>query len=246
MLELREMERQGRRGDLERFADLARGKPLRALLHEAAEERQTGFLGEGRETFERGFGFHSSKNIEGWRLCQEAAFQRLRSATPSGESVRRESRLAGHPGPAGYHFAPLLRFLALAAPLLLVSLALGTLALDAAGLAPDLGPLAARGVARPEGLPGAILFASWGLEALALLALFLLVWGRTPRWWLDGIAVGASAWTFRGPLLVLAVAGMTRLPVAPFWQLARGALILDLVAALALAALARATLGDER
>ena len=66
------------------------------------------------------------------------------------------------------------------------------------------------------------------------------------RWWLDGLAAGASAWTFRGPLLVLAVAGLTRLPVAPFWQLARGALVIDLVAALALALLARFTLGDER
>jgi hypothetical protein len=89
-------------------------------------------------------------------------------------------------------------------------------------------------------------FAALAFEAVALLALFLLVWGRTPRWWLDGLAVGASAWTFRGPLLVVAVAGLTRLPTAPFWQLARGALLLDLIAALTLAALARRTLGDER
>jgi len=138
------------------------------------------------------------------------------------------------------------RFLALATPLLLLLFAAGTAALARFGLAPDLGPLALRGVARPEGLPDGIQLAAWGFETLALLALFLLVWGRTPRWWLDGVAVGAAAWTFRGPLLVLAVAGMTRLPVAPFWQLARGAFVLDLVAALALAALARATLGKSR
>ena len=138
------------------------------------------------------------------------------------------------------------RFLLLAAPILLLVFALGTAALTACGLAPDLAPLAARGVARPEGLPATIRWATWGFEGLALLALFLLVRGHTPRWWLDGLAAGAAAWTFRGPLLVLAVAGLTRLPVAPFWQLARGALLLDLVAALALARLAHRTLGDER
>ena len=138
------------------------------------------------------------------------------------------------------------RFLLLAAPLLLLVFALGAAALELFGLAPDLGPLAARGVARPEGLPATIRLATWAFEGLALLALFLLLWGRTPRWWLDGLAAGASAWTFRGPLLVLAVAGLTRLPVAPFWQLAKGALVVDLVAAFALALLARNTLSDER
>ena len=138
------------------------------------------------------------------------------------------------------------RFLFFAAPLLLLVFALAAAALELLGLAPDLTPLAARGVARPEGLPGTIRLASWAFEGIALLALFLLLWGRTPRWWLDGLAAGASAWTFRGPLLVLGVAGLTRLPVAPFWQLARNALLVDLVAALALAVLARATLGDER
>jgi hypothetical protein len=138
------------------------------------------------------------------------------------------------------------RFLLLAAPLLLLVFALGTTTLTACGLAPDLAPLAARGIARPEGLPATIQWASWAFEGLALLALFLLVRGQTRRWWLDGLAAGAAAWTFRGPLLVLAVAGLTRLPVAPFWQLARGALVLDLVAALALARLADRTLGSER
>jgi hypothetical protein len=49
---------------------------------------------------------------------------------------------------------------------------------------------------------------------------------------------------------VLAVAGLTRLPVAPFWQLAKGALVVDLVAALALASAGApalwATSADER
>jgi hypothetical protein len=44
---------------------------------------------------------------------------------------------------------------------------------------------------------------------------------------------------------VLGVAALTRLPTAPFATLARGALVLDVVAGLALAALARATLAEE-
>ncbi len=138
------------------------------------------------------------------------------------------------------------RFLLLAAPVLLLVFAAGTALLGLFGLNPDLAPLAARGVARPEGLPPALVWQSWALESLALLALFLLVRGRQAVWWIDGLATGAAAWTFRGPLLVLAVAAMTRLPIAPFWQHARAALLLDLLAGLALAALARQTLGEER
>jgi hypothetical protein len=145
-----------------------------------------------------------------------------------------------------YHELLLLRFLALAAPVLLLVFALGTGTLALVGLAPDLAPLAALGVARPEGLSWTLRFEAWAFEGLALLTLFLLLWGRTRRWWLDGLVAGLSAWTFRGPLLVLAVAGLTRLPVAPFWQLARGALVVEVVAALALAVLARRTLGDDR
>jgi hypothetical protein len=134
------------------------------------------------------------------------------------------------------------RFLALAIPLALLILALGGSLLEAAGWGPDLSPLAARGVARPDGAPLRLALASALLEATALVALTLLLAGRTARWWSDGLACGLVAWIFRGPLLVLAVAALTRLPVAPFATLARGALALDLAAALALAALARATL----
>ena len=132
------------------------------------------------------------------------------------------------------------RFLALALPIALLILALGGMLLSSLGLAPDPTPLAARGVARPEGLPLQLDLAARGLEAAGLVALTLLLSGRTSNWWLDGLAVVLVAWLFRGPLLVLGVAGLTRLPTTPFWQLARGALLLDLTAALALAALARA------
>ena len=129
--------------------------------------------------------------------------------------------------------------------MLLLVFALGAGALTLLGFAPDLAPLVALGVARPEGLPWILRLEAWAFEGLALLVLFLLLWGRTRTWWLDGLVAGLSAWTFRGPLLVLAVAGLTRLPVAPFWQFARGALVVDVAAALALAVLARRTIGVD-
>lgn len=136
----------------------------------------------------------------------------------------------------------MLRFVALALPLALLVLTLGGAAIAAFDLGPDLAPLAARGVARPDGAPARVEVAARILEAGGLVALTLLLAGRTARWWLDGLACGLVAWLFRGPLLVLAVAALTRLPTAPFAELVRGALALDLAAALALAALARATL----
>lgn len=138
------------------------------------------------------------------------------------------------------------RFLALALPLALLVLSLGGSLLAALDLAPDPTPLSARGVGRPEGAPPRLEIAARLLESAGLVTLTLLLAGRTSRWWLDGLACGLVAWLFRGPLLVLAVATLTRLPTAPFAELARGALALDLVAALALAALARATLVEER
>ncbi|MEZ5312433.1 MAG: hypothetical protein R2862_01665 [Thermoanaerobaculia bacterium] len=138
------------------------------------------------------------------------------------------------------------RFLALAIPLALLVFALGGMLFAALGLAPDVGPLAARGIARPEGLPWTVDLAARALEAAGIVALTLLLSGRMANWVLDGLTVGLVAWLFRGPLLVLGVASLTRIPVAPFWQLARGALVLDLVAGLVLAAFARAALAGER
>ena len=51
--------------------------------------------------------------------------------------------------------------------------------------------------------------------------------------------IGLAAWLFRGPLLVLAVATLTRLPVAPFWQLARVSLVALPAAGLVVGAIAR-------
>lgn len=137
-----------------------------------------------------------------------------------------------------------LRFVALALPLAMLVLVVGGWILGALGLAPDTTPLAARGVARPDGMPFRVEAAAAALEAAGLVALSLLLAGRTSRWWLDGLACGLVAWIFRGPLLVLAVAELTRLPTSPFAGLARGALALDVAAALAVAALARLTLAE--
>jgi hypothetical protein len=132
-----------------------------------------------------------------------------------------------------------LRFLLLAVPVALAALASVLFVVDWAGLAPDLGGLERYGVARPGGLPQPVEAAALAFEATSLVALYLLVAGRLGRWWLDGLATGLAAWLFRGPLLVLAVAALSRLPTEPFWQSARAMLLADPTAALAVAALAR-------
>jgi hypothetical protein len=132
-----------------------------------------------------------------------------------------------------------LRFLVLALPV--AALVLGAVDATAAalGLAPDTAPLAARGVARVAPLGRGLELAAILFEATALVAFYLLVArpGRSPL--LDGLAAGFAAWLFRGPLLVLAVATLTRLPTEPFWQLARVGLASLPAAGLAIGAVAR-------
>jgi len=139
----------------------------------------------------------------------------------------------------GAKICRVLRFLALAVPTALLVLAAVAAAAATFGFAPDLGPLAARGVARPIPLAPSLVALGTLFEAVALVALFLLIEGRSGSTLLDGLAAGVAAWLFRGPLLVLAVASLTRLPTAPFWQLARASLIALPAAGLAIGALAR-------
>lgn len=131
------------------------------------------------------------------------------------------------------------RFLALAVPLALLVLVAVDAGATALGWAPDLGPLAARGVARPLALPVTLGLLGVLFEAVALVALFLLVEGRSGSPLLDGIAAGLAAWLFRGPLLVFTIASLTRLPTTPFWQAARVGLVALPVAGAALGWLAR-------
>lgn len=132
-----------------------------------------------------------------------------------------------------------LRFLALAIPAaFLVLIAVGAGA-ESVGVAPDRGPLLARGVGRPEPPPAALALTAALFEATALVALFLLVHGRTGSALLDGLAVGLAAWLFRGPLVVVAIGALTRLPTEPFWELARVSLVALPAAGVAIGAIAR-------
>ena len=117
------------------------------------------------------------------------------------------------------------RFLALAIPLALVVLVAVDAGATALGWAPDTAPLAARGVARPVELPLATALLGATFEAVALVALFLLIEGRSGAPLFDGVAAGLAAWLFSGPLLVFTIASLTRLPTAPFWQAARVGLV---------------------
>jgi hypothetical protein len=131
------------------------------------------------------------------------------------------------------------RFLVLALPTALVVLAGVEAAAVALGAGPDLAPLTVRAMARVEPLAPALVLAIGAFEAVALVALYLLVEGRFGSLLLDGAAAGVAAWLFRGPLLVAAIALLTRAPLAPFWQAARIDLIALPAAGLAVGLLAR-------
>ena len=110
---------------------------------------------------------------------------------------------------------------------------------EAGGLAPDESALAERGLARPLAFPTEIRIGTWLLEAMALTGLFLLLQGRSGAWWLDGLMTAAIAWVFRGPLMVLSLAQITRLPREPFWGHPVHWGLVYLVSGLVLAYLAR-------
>lgn len=98
-------------------------------------------------------------------------------------------------------------------------MALFRFALEALGKAPDpsaLSPSSGRD------LLGWVALATWGLEALSLSALFLLIYSRNGLRWLSGLLTGWIAWVFRGPLLVVTVVGLAGLPSGPWWGLAFG------------------------
>jgi hypothetical protein len=98
----------------------------------------------------------------------------------------------------------------------MVTMGLFQFGLEMFRLQVDPGSLAPGGGAD---LPGWIQLATWALEALALSTLFVLVYGR--GWGgVSGLLTGWIAWVFRGPLLVVTVAGHAGLPPAPWWALA--------------------------
>jgi hypothetical protein len=128
------------------------------------------------------------------------------------------------------------RFLIFALPLLVLAMALFHFGLEALGMAPDPGALS---TARAPQLPAWVMLATWMLEAVGLSALFLLIHGRSGRW-LAGLLTGWIAWVFRGPLLVVTVAGLAGLPPGPWWSMAFSWWVLYTLCGLLLGALAAA------
>ncbi|HEX2641919.1 MAG TPA: hypothetical protein VHU81_02925 [Thermoanaerobaculia bacterium] len=130
------------------------------------------------------------------------------------------------------------RFLLLAIPLLVLTMALFHFVQEMAGTAPDAVRLA-RGAGIT--LPGWVMLGTWCLEAMGLTALFLLIYRReSPEGrggWLAGILTGWIAWVFRGPLLVVAAVGLGGLPAGPWWSLAFSWWILYTVCGVVLAGL---------
>lgn len=127
----------------------------------------------------------------------------------------------------GYDPRALLRFLVLALPLVVLALALGHFAVEAAELV------------RPRGLPAPYLLGQWILEATGLTALFVLVRERGLGRWLAGLAGSWTAWIFRGPVLALTVAPASRLAASAWWHLVLVWLGVYTVCGLLMAAVAR-------
>jgi hypothetical protein len=110
--------------------------------------------------------------------------------------------------------ATLKRFLLFALPLLLLTMALYAFALETMGIGPR------PPVAGVRELPGWAVLATWALESLGLVALFVLVHGRGGWRWSSGLLTGWIAWVFRGPLLVMTVVGLAGLAPGPWWAMA--------------------------
>lgn len=146
----------------------------------------------------------------------------------------------GLPEPLRYDAGPLARFLFFALPLLLLVLAGTAFAAEALGWAPAaaVSPL----TIWREPASGKLVLATWILEAVGLAVLFLLVQSRSEGGWVgDGLATGAIAWLFRGPLLVLTVVAVGRLGRDPWFGLAVERLVAYLAAGLVLALAAQRT-----
>lgn len=117
------------------------------------------------------------------------------------------------------------RFLLFALPLLFALFALFHLGLEVAGFEPELGRLIGRR-AGDLGLPAGWALATWALEALALVALYLLIVGPGAARFSTGLLAGWIAWVFRGPLLVITAVGYGGLSHGPWWQLSLRWLVL--------------------
>ncbi len=129
----------------------------------------------------------------------------------------------------GYDPGALSRFLALSIVLLILVMALFQFGLAALGWLPS-------GV--PPSSPPRVQLGAWGLEALGLAALFLLIHREGGSAWFSGLLSGWIAWVFRGPLLVVSVAA-AGLDPKPYWAMTFRWWILYSTCGLVLGALAR-------
>ncbi len=135
-------------------------------------------------------------------MDDRSAFQR----TPRGRSIH-ERPLAAAAAEVGYDASALSRFLALSIALLVLVMALFQFGLEALGWLP---------VGAPPPPPPRVQLGAWGLEALGLAALFLLIQREGGVSWFTGLMTGWIAWVFRGPLLVVSVAA-AGLDPKPYW-----------------------------
>ena len=121
------------------------------------------------------------------------------------------------------------RFLALSIGLLILVMALFQFGLASLGWLPP---------GAPNSPPPRVQMGAWGLEALGLAALFLLIHRDDGKAWLSGLLAGWIAWVFRGPLLVVAVAA-AGLDPKPYWGMTFRWWVLYSICGLGLAALSR-------
>ncbi|MEP7012908.1 MAG: hypothetical protein ABJC13_21510 [Acidobacteriota bacterium] len=121
------------------------------------------------------------------------------------------------------------RFLALSIVLLVLVMALFQFGLAALGWLPP---------GAPPSSPPRVQLGAWGLEALGLAALFLLIHREGGSVWFSGLLSGWIAWVFRGPLLVVSIAA-AGLDPNPYWAMTFRWWILYSTCGLVLGALAR-------
>ncbi len=96
----------------------------------------------------------------------------------------------------------------------------------------------ALGMGFGPGLSPRLELGTWLLESMGLTTLFLLIRDSERSRWFAGLATGWIAWVFRGPALVLSLAGAGALPNQSALALAGGWLMAYTVCGLILAALA--------
>lgn len=137
------------------------------------------------------------------------------------------------------------RFVAFGLFLVVVLLALFAVVADGLDWVPRSGAVLSLQLVAAGEVPWRLAAGSWVLEAGGLLALFLLLQGRTGHWLLDGVVTGWLAWIFRGPLLVITIVVATGERQLPWWHLAVGWWVLYTVCGTVLAILARRHLRAE-